>query len=352
MKNVLFVTFNEIGNMKYGGGQCTTRNYNMIKENCDSITTYKVSKSSNIGSLFSILEGNFPPLRLRHIEDIEQVINEQSINIVFIDNSSLGGVCKRIKAAFPNISIITFFHNIEFDYVKIRNSNNLKSNIYCRLVREAEQNAANNSDVLLCLTERDKKKVGLLYDRIPDDVIPITFSDQFGSNSEIDPYKKHPCGIMVGSCKPDTLEGVKWFCVNVAEQTNSHYYIIGNGFDRVKAELQSQNITVLGKVEDLTDYYYYSDFVCLPILSGAGMKVKTAEALMYGKYIFGSEEAFQGYDIEYDLAGGLCITADDYIQKINALLQSDKGRFNPYSRNCFVEYYSDNAARIAFSKYV
>jgi len=35
--------------------------------------------------------------------------------------------------------------------------------------------------------------------------------------------------------------------------------------------------------------------VILPIISGSGMKTKTAEALMYGKSIIGIKEAFEGY---------------------------------------------------------
>lgn len=36
----------------------------------------------------------------------------------------------------------------------------------------------------------------------------------------------------------------------------------------------------------------------MPIFSGSGMKVKTAEALMYGKFLIGTKEAFEGYEID------------------------------------------------------
>ncbi len=48
---------------------------------------------------------------------------------------------------------------------------------------------------------------------------------------------------------------------------------------------------------DKTDVYYYKHAaVILPIKYGAGMKVKTAEAMMYGRTIFASDEALEGYD--------------------------------------------------------
>ncbi len=39
------------------------------------------------------------------------------------------------------------------------------------------------------------------------------------------------------------------------------------------------------------------DYIISPIFVGGGMKVKTCEALMYGKNIIGTSESFEGYDI-------------------------------------------------------
>ena len=47
-------------------------------------------------------------------------------------------------------------------------------------------------------------------------------------------------------------------------------------------------LQVLGYVEDLNKLYASVRFMVMPILSGSGMKVKTAEALKYGKFIFAS----------------------------------------------------------------
>jgi hypothetical protein len=36
------------------------------------------------------------------------------------------------------------------------------------------------------------------------------------------------------------------------------------------------------------------------------MKVKTCESLMFGKNIFATTEAFEGYELDYDKVGALC----------------------------------------------
>ena len=73
---------------------------------------------------------------------------------------------------------------------------------------------------------------------------------------------------------------------------NAEILIIGKGFETLKNDLECDNVKVIGTVEDVSEYFYRADFVIAPIFEGSGMKLKTAEALMYGKTIFGTTEAF------------------------------------------------------------
>ena len=54
---------------------------------------------------------------------------------------------------------------------------------------------------------------------------------------------------------------------------------------------------------------------------GSGMKSKTAEALMYGKPILGTKEAFEGYDTDPAKVGALCNTATEFIETIGKIQQ-------------------------------
>ncbi len=350
MAKILFVTFNEVGNSMYGGGQCSTRNYNILRKLGHEVELYRIRKRNNISSIKSLLEFNFPPLRNTDIIEVIHLIVKNSYDLVFLDNSSLGEIAKTIRKQNLNVKIYAFFQNIESDYVEVRLPKGIKRSIYKKLVSIAEKNTVLYSDGFFCLTKRDELSIRKKYGKSALDIIPITFSDQYSTDKTYaDPYNNHPCAILVGSLKPDTFEGVKWFCESVAPKTNAHYYIIGNGFDSVKESLNSSNVTVLGRVDDLKQYYLYADFVCLPILSGAGMKVKTAEALMFGRYIFGTSEAFEGYEIEAQKVGGLCNNDVDFIESINSFLNKNSELFNNYSRSLFVTHYSDDIALQKFS---
>ena len=94
--------------------------------------------------------------------------------------------------------------------------------------------------------------------------------------------------------------------------------------DFIKNDLtNTANIEIYSNVPDLNPFFDDADFVVLPILSGSGMKVKTAESLMNGKFIIGTDEAFRGYDIT-EKVGVICNSAQEFIVAINNLNLFDK----------------------------
>ena len=121
-----------------------------------------------------------------------------------------------------------------------------------------------------------------------------------------------------------------------------------------KFEKMNSKVKVLGTVDSLDEYYLNADVVIAPIFSGGGMKVKTAEALSYGKTIFGTKEAFEGYEVDYDKIGGLCNTKEEFIEKINKYIkwweENNKPKFNEYSKTIFKEKYSYESSLEKFKK--
>lgn len=64
---------------------------------------------------------------------------------------------------------------------------------------------------------------------------------------------------------------------------------------RTEFEGYSDKIHVIGTVESLKEWYVNADLIVAPIFEGGGMKVKTAEALSYGKNFIGCTESLEGY---------------------------------------------------------
>ena len=78
------------------------------------------------------------------------------------------------------------------------------------------------------------------------------------------------------------------------------------------------------------------------------MKVKTCEALMYGKNIIGSKESFEGYELDTSSCGKLCNTAKEYIDTIKYFAENPVPRYNVYSRSIFETKYSNAFALKVF----
>jgi hypothetical protein len=79
------------------------------------------------------------------------------------------------------------------------------------------------------------------------------------------------------------------------------------------------------------------------------MKVKTAEALGYGKNIIASSNALEGYEIE-GIQGILrCDSVDNFVKAINSF-DTSLPRFNTESRNLFMSKYSYESSESAFKK--
>jgi glycosyltransferase involved in cell wall biosynthesis len=101
---------------------------------------------------------------------------------------------------------------------------------------------------------------------------------------------------------------------------------------------------VIGPVDNLFEWYRLARFVIAPIFDGSGMKTKVAEAMMYGKKVVGTPEAFSGYEVGQD-AGWVCRTPDDFVAAINEACKEIHSPFDPQLRNIYLQKYSFEAAK-------
>lgn len=123
--------------------------------------------------------------------------------------------------------------------------------------------------------------------------------------------------LFVGSLFGPNLDGVKWYVINVAPYVKYKTLVVDKGFETVKDELFCDNVEIIGTLEDMSEYYNGAKAVVMPILYGDGMKVKTAEGLMYGKTVIGTTEAFEEYSVKNGQEGYCVNTSEEFIDVIN-----------------------------------
>lgn len=344
MKKYLFITINDVQSENYGGSQCSVRNLNLLKKSGD-VEVYNIQKKSTLKSFLSMLSFQFPPIQRQDIKCVLGKLAEDNYEGVFLDSTVLGKFAKKIKKKHPKVKIVSFSHNVEIDYIKVRFADAFHRLTYGILVKMAEKCAMKYSDTVIVLNKRDKLRQEELYGRKPEYQMPISFLDKV-DNSELDTEElagKPMKGLFVGAYSRSNYEGMKWFVENVAEHVHAEFVVAGKGMEQVRTDLERDNVTVLGMVDDLKATYLDADFVIAPILFGGGMKVKIAEAFMYGKTVFGTTEAFEGYEVDYKKTGGLCDKAEEYIQAINAYVSKQQFKVNRYNRQYFLENHETSA---------
>ena len=342
-----------------GGEVCTLRNLSILQNICgsNSVTEVRIARNNTLKKKHRLLwygQGFFNDLRMcsisgidpKQFNKIKHIICTEQIKFIFLDSSLLGLLAKRIKQQYPTVKIITFFHNIEYLYYKreLDISRNTTLRYRLPIIKKNEHAACLYSDAVITLNERDSQQLHSLYGRKTDYSIPITLEDKLPSlPTERDKTDKRlPKMLFVGSYFSMNIEGIQHFVRQILPHTRARLTIVGTGMKQLEEQLgKNEQIEVFDYVEDLSRLYEEADFVVIPIYSGSGMKVKTAEALMYGKYIIGTPEAFTGYSISPE-TGLLCANDQEFIVAINSC--SHRG-FNPASRKLFLEKYSNQHAQ-------
>jgi glycosyltransferase involved in cell wall biosynthesis len=158
--------------------------------------------------------------------------------------------------------------------------------------------------------------------------MPVTLEDLYKVYKVKENLSKHYI-LFVGSYFKPNIEGISWFANKVASNINISVLVVGKDMERINGLNFPSNVKIIGGVEDLGEYYQASMAVIMPIFSGSGMKVKTAEAMMYGKPIIGTDEALRGYEIDSIEGVYRCNSEDDFIKAIDDVIRKSVFYYQP-----------------------
>lgn len=276
-----------------------------------------------------------------------ELIKNNNYEYVFLDSSVYGKLSQIIKNNNSKTKVITFFHDVSKFWSKslIKVCKDIKGKIRLYTYHPSyvynEKKTIENSDYIIALNKRDSDLIELEYNKKIDEIISVNIKDKFLEEKIDYTCKKKNIEILfVGANYLPNVIGIKWFIEEVMPNVDAKLTIVGKGMDKLKDEIIADNVEIHGFVDNLDSYYYNSDLVVAPIFDGGGMKVKVAEALMYGKCIIGTTEAFEGYDIDIDKVGYICDDKKSFIRSIEDYKNNNSlKKYNDMSRNYFLEKY-------------
>lgn len=380
MKKVLFITDDLI--MGYSGGSLGHKKiYDLLclmrkEENLD----FKIiSLDSNLPeSLMVLNKTRLLDLKSRILlnssylkileKDICLVAREYLPDVIVLGRSRLGFLSIKLKSLMPNTVIVANFDNVEFDYVDSQFADRkgivgiVLKGIEKILVYFNEKNCIKNSQKYIFLSNRDKNRAVELY-KIQTEgktaIIPVCLDDNIKCLSN----NKRKNVVFLGNLQHDSnIQAVLWFLENVwlkyfKDRLDITFTVAGKNAETVLKRYKNiKNLIVYSNFKDVSDVVTEHSLFVAPILNGAGMKVKIAEALSMGLPIIGTEEALVGYEESiHDLKNnGFLYRADNvvdyklYIDEYISMSQLKLEEIRINNRNAFAKYYTYTRALPVF----
>jgi GT2 family glycosyltransferase len=121
-------------------------------------------------------------------------------------------------------------------------------------------------------------------------------------------------------------EAAVWFCNDILPQLPKQcreLNLYGSGLDDEMRRLQSDDVHVVGFVEDVAQAYRHRVFVA-PLLSGAGVKGKVLSALAHGIPTVLTPIAAEGMEIRNGVEAMIAETTEDWVHHIEKLMTDKK----------------------------
>jgi glycosyltransferase involved in cell wall biosynthesis len=257
---------------------------------------------------------------------------------VFFDTTFMEDLPKRLQ---KKIKQVLFMCNIEFWLAKKKLHKYPYKLLFIYQTYRNESIAVKSADKIIALHERDADLLKKYYDRNADLLMPITLDDTYEDSGD-DEERNPPLKLLfVGAFAQHNVLSISWFVKKVMPYVNAKLNVVGKGMETIAGKLNCDNVNVLGTVDKLLQQYHLADAVISPLIFGAGMKVKIAEAMMYGKPIFATDESLEGYDVEGKSNIYRCNTAQEFITAINAYADSEPYiSFDNDIRQLFLEKYN------------
>ena len=320
------------------------------------LMVFKTNPSKPKGPFYFVnaFRGHLDGLDTPTVQSALALIQEHGVRKVFVDGSNFGDFVVALKKHMPTIEVITFFHNVEsrFFWGAWRAHKTLRSIGVLIANFLAERKAARLSDKRICLSERDSRLLKKLYGKGATHIAPMALEDKLPATPIAPaPIETKPFALFVGGNFYANREGIAWFARHVAPRVDIKVCVVGKGMEDIRAQLEIPGrVQVVGPVDSLAEWYRRARFVIAPIFDGSGMKTKVAEALMHGKKVIGTPEAFVGYERVAARAGWCCNSPEEFVSAINTACITITSAFDPELRELFERHFSLAAATVRLAE--
>ena len=293
-------------------------------------------------NLFSRQSYNLRRFHSHKYEDqLIKLINEHKYDIIQLEGLYLAQYLEAIRS-HSDTPVVMRAHNIEFEIWEriARNEKNPLKKGYLQLLakrmKKFELSHLNDYDAMVPISQKDADQFTALGCKLPMHV-----STAGADLTRLKPDKNkelYPSVFFLGGLDwIPNQEGLEWFLDKVWKAiVKSHQqqklYIAGRSMPAWMNKYASENVVVLGEVEDAIAYMNSHSIMVVPLLSGSGMRIKIIEGMALGKAIISTTVGAEG--INYTEGENILIadSVKEFTKKLLRLME-DKDLFEKISRN-------------------
>lgn len=222
-----------------------------------------------------------------------KILLKSKPDVIWLDTSLLGILIPLIKLTNQRANIYVHFQNFEYGLMRGKSKYVLPTDIAAAYVNEFI--SARFANASLVFHDTDKAAIEKAYGAHNAQVLSLPVNDIYDPLIVEDKIDYDI--LFVGSAWYANIEAIEFISNFIAPQLpHLRFLVVGAGLEKYSTKFERSNLRVMGYVESLANIYMRSRLVVAPIFSGGGIKVKIAEALMFGKHVVASPFAGIGYE--------------------------------------------------------
>lgn len=117
------------------------------------------------------------------------------------------------------------------------------------------------------------------------------------------------------------VEGVTWFLENVWDDLQTELkevklFLAGKNMPKSLLKKGNNQTVILGEVDDFETFSLSKNIMIVPLLSGAGIRIKVLEAMAFGKIIIATEIAVEGIGLTHQKNVLIANTPEEFREQI------------------------------------
>lgn len=260
-------------------------------------------------------------------KEFEKVVEKVDPDVIVVEYAILSSLIKNLS---PDILTILDTHD-KFSYRNQRIRKSGGKGDWVSLTKSQEAALLNRFDTIFSIQEAESEYFKKIVND-QDKIHTVSIVEQACRDTFIENNNKLVIGF-VGSNNSHNKEGLEVFL-------NSHWLALKKNFPEIELHIAGHKyagfeswgalgVKFLGRIEDLGDFYDACSIIINPCMTGSGLKIKSVEALSYGKPLVTTPEGAEGLNKALE-NGMYCSKLDtvEFCLSCEELLQDKTLRYN------------------------